>query len=77
MLQSEAGGAAFLSGKSSGAVLALEAANRLTGIKKLALYKAPFIVDDAVPQPRTIGTGSATLVSLEPHQSCEPRKNVD
>jgi pimeloyl-ACP methyl ester carboxylesterase len=43
----EAGGAAFLWGMSSGAVLALEAANRLRGIKKLALYEAPFIVDDS------------------------------
>jgi hypothetical protein len=34
---------------SSGAVLALEAANRLIGIKKLALYEAPFIVDDTRP----------------------------
>jgi len=39
-LLSEAGGAAFLWGMSSGAVLALEAANRLSGIKKLALYEA-------------------------------------
>jgi len=46
-LLSEAGGAAFLWGMSSGAVLALEAANRLGGIKKLALYEAPFIVDDS------------------------------
>ena len=45
-LLSEAGGAAFLSGMSSGAVLALEAANHLSGIKKLALYEAPLIVDD-------------------------------
>jgi pimeloyl-ACP methyl ester carboxylesterase len=45
-LVSEAGGAAFVWGTSSGAVLALEAANRLPGIKKLALYEAPFIVDD-------------------------------
>jgi pimeloyl-ACP methyl ester carboxylesterase len=45
-LLSEAGGAAFLWGASSGAVLALEATNRLRGIKKLALYEAPFIVDD-------------------------------
>jgi pimeloyl-ACP methyl ester carboxylesterase len=44
---SEAGGAAFLWGTSSGAALALEAANRLSGIKKLALYEAPFIVDDS------------------------------
>lgn len=48
-LLSEAGGAAFLWGMSSGAVLALEAAKRLSGIKKLALYEAPFIVDDSRP----------------------------
>jgi len=48
-LLSEAGGAAFVWGMSSGAVLALEAANRLSGIKKLALYEAPFIVDDTRP----------------------------
>jgi pimeloyl-ACP methyl ester carboxylesterase len=46
-LLSEAGGAAFVWGMSSGAVLALAAANRLSGIKKLALYEAPFIVDDS------------------------------
>jgi pimeloyl-ACP methyl ester carboxylesterase len=48
-LVTEAGGAAFVWGVSSGAALALEAANRLTGIKKLALYEAPFIVDDSRP----------------------------
>jgi pimeloyl-ACP methyl ester carboxylesterase len=46
-LVSEAGGTASLWGVSSGAALALEAANRLGGIKKLALYEAPFIVDDS------------------------------
>lgn len=45
----EAGGTASIWGTSSGAVLALEAANRLTGIKKLALYEAPFIVDGCRP----------------------------
>jgi pimeloyl-ACP methyl ester carboxylesterase len=45
-LLSEAGGMAFVWGISSGAVLALEAANRLSGIKKVALYEAPFIVDN-------------------------------
>ena len=50
-LLSEAGGAACLWGMSSGAALALEAANRLAGIKKLALYEAPFIVDDSRPTP--------------------------
>ena len=48
-LLSEAGGAAFLWGMSSAAVLALEATNRLRGIKKLALYEAPFIVDNSRP----------------------------
>ena len=48
-LLNEAGGAAFLWGTSSGAALALEAANRLRGIKKLALYEAPFIVDESRP----------------------------
>jgi pimeloyl-ACP methyl ester carboxylesterase len=48
-LLSEAGGAAFVWGMSSGAVLALEAANLLPGIKKLALYEAPFIVDNTRP----------------------------
>lgn len=48
-LLNEEGGVAFVWGMSSGAVLALEAANRLRGIKKLALYEAPFIVDDTRP----------------------------
>lgn len=47
-----AGGKAFVYGISSGAVLALEAANRLEGITKLAVYEAPFIVDNsAKPRP--------------------------
>jgi pimeloyl-ACP methyl ester carboxylesterase len=46
-LLGEAGGSAFVWGISSGAALALEAANRLAGIEKLALYEAPFIVDDS------------------------------
>jgi pimeloyl-ACP methyl ester carboxylesterase len=46
-LLNEAGGTASVWGTSSGAVLALEAATRLKGIKKLALYEPPFIVDDS------------------------------
>jgi pimeloyl-ACP methyl ester carboxylesterase len=42
----EAGGTAFVYGVSSGAALALEAANRRLPIARLALYEAPFIVDD-------------------------------
>jgi pimeloyl-ACP methyl ester carboxylesterase len=48
-LVSEAGGRAFLWGVSSGAVLALDAAGRLKGIQKLAVFEAPFIVDDSRP----------------------------
>ena len=42
-----AGGSACVFGGSSGAALALEAANRGLPITKLALYEPPFIVDDA------------------------------
>ena len=41
------GGSACVFGGSSGAALALEAANRGLPITKLALYEPPFIVDDA------------------------------
>jgi pimeloyl-ACP methyl ester carboxylesterase len=44
-----AGGSAFVCGISSGAALALEAANRGAAVRKLALYEAPFIVDDSRP----------------------------
>jgi pimeloyl-ACP methyl ester carboxylesterase len=51
-LINEAGGTAFVHGHSSGAVLALEAANRLSDkITKLSLYEPPFIVDDSRPPP--------------------------
>jgi pimeloyl-ACP methyl ester carboxylesterase len=46
-LINEAGGSAFVYGISSGAALALEAANHGLNIKKLVLYEAPFIVDDS------------------------------
>ncbi|MCB0080614.1 MAG: alpha/beta hydrolase, partial [Caldilineaceae bacterium] len=43
-----AGGSAFVFGHSSGAVLALRAAQRLGDkIKKLALYEPPFVIDDS------------------------------
>lgn len=45
-----AGGAAFVFGHSSGAVLALRAAGQLSNkIKKLALYEPPFIIDESRP----------------------------
>ena len=46
----EAGGPAYLYGLSSGAIFALEAANKLPNkVAKLALYEPPFIVDDSFP----------------------------
>jgi pimeloyl-ACP methyl ester carboxylesterase len=42
----EAGGSADVYDISSGAALALEAAMRLLAIKKVALYEAPFVVDN-------------------------------
>src|SRR5436190_16983231 len=48
-LINEAGGSAFVYGISSGAALALEAANHGLAVRKLALYEAPFIVDDSRP----------------------------
>jgi pimeloyl-ACP methyl ester carboxylesterase len=42
----EAGGSAYVYGVSSGAALALDAAAHGVDIKKLAVYEAPFIVDD-------------------------------
>jgi len=45
----EAGGSASVCGISSGAALALEAANRGLAVEKLALYEPPFIVDDSRP----------------------------
>ena len=44
-----AGGSAMVFGVSSGAALALEAAMRLNNITKLAIYEAPFIVDNTHP----------------------------
>jgi len=48
-LITEAGGSAFAFGVSSGAALALEASARGSAISRLALYEAPFIVDDSRP----------------------------
>jgi pimeloyl-ACP methyl ester carboxylesterase len=46
----EAGGSASLVGLSSGAALALEAASRVPGkVTKLAMYEAPYVIDDSQP----------------------------
>src|SRR6266702_3660532 len=64
-LITEAGGAAFVFGHSSGAVLALEAARLLpTKITRLALYEPPFIIDDSrPPAPRDYAAHLRELVS--------------
>jgi pimeloyl-ACP methyl ester carboxylesterase len=62
----EAGGSAFVYGISSGAALALEAANRGLPIPKLALYEAPFIVDDShPPRPDSLLTQMDALIAEE------------
>jgi pimeloyl-ACP methyl ester carboxylesterase len=48
-LLTETGGQAYAVAVSSGAVLAADAANRLPGLTKLALYEPPFIVDSTRP----------------------------
>lgn len=44
-----AGGSAFVFGHSSGAVLAMNAAAAFQGIRKLAVYEPPFIIDGSRP----------------------------
>jgi pimeloyl-ACP methyl ester carboxylesterase len=47
-----AGGAAFVHGQSSGAVLALKATAKFPSkIRKLSVYEPPFIIDDSRPPP--------------------------
>jgi pimeloyl-ACP methyl ester carboxylesterase len=62
----EAGGSAFVYGISSGAALALEAANRGAPIRKLALYESPCIVDDThAPLPTDFLSRLQGLVAAE------------
>jgi len=46
-LVTEAGGEVYVLGISSGAVLAVQCAAQIPGITKVAVYEAPFIVDDS------------------------------
>ena len=62
-LLAAAGGTAFLFGCSSGAVLAADAANRLDGFTKVALYEPPFIVDDTrEPRPAAFVAETEALI---------------
>jgi pimeloyl-ACP methyl ester carboxylesterase len=59
-----AGGSAYVYGISSGAALSLEATTRGLGIAKLALYEAPFIVDNSrAPLPDDYLDRLKTLVA--------------
>ena len=61
-----AGGQAYLFGCSSGAVLAADAANRLPGITKIALYEPPFIVDDTHPaREATFAADTEALIARD------------
>ncbi len=61
-----AGGSAHVFGQSSGAALALEAASRLEGITRLAVYEAPFIVDDShPPRPADLRDRMEALVEAD------------
>lgn len=62
-LISEASGAAFVFGHSSGAVLALEAAARGSSISKLAVYEPPYIVDDTRARPAKLGERVSALIA--------------
>jgi pimeloyl-ACP methyl ester carboxylesterase len=63
----EAGGSAGVYGISSGAALALEAARAGVPIDRLALYEAPFIVDDSrAPVPATYATQIDRLAADDP-----------
>jgi pimeloyl-ACP methyl ester carboxylesterase len=59
-----AGGSAAVFGYSSGATLALKAAAHGLAISKLALYDAPFVVDDSyAPLPADLPAQLATLIA--------------
>jgi len=60
----KAGGSAMVFGVSSGAALAAESARQLRGIKRLALYEAPYVVDKThEPLPPTFIADTKALVA--------------
>ncbi len=60
----KAGGSAMVFGISSGAALAAEAARQLRGIRRLALYEAPYVIDDThEPLPPTFIADTKALVA--------------
>jgi pimeloyl-ACP methyl ester carboxylesterase len=62
----EAGGTAYVFGSSSGAMLALEAANAGVGMTKLAMYEPPLIVDDThAPAPTSALAEMRALIAAD------------
>ena len=62
------GGEAFIYGCSSGGALAMDAAARLPGIRKLMVYEAPFIVDNSRdPLPEGEAERVRTMVAEGKH----------
>jgi pimeloyl-ACP methyl ester carboxylesterase len=60
----EQGGSAYVYGISSGAALALDTAAQTDGVSKVAVYEAPFIVDDTnPPRPDDYVTNMDALVA--------------
>ena len=60
----KAGGSAMVFGASSGAALAAEAARRIRSIRRLALYEAPYVVDEThEPLPPTFIADTKTLIA--------------
>ncbi len=65
-LLAAAGGQAYLFGTSSGAVLAADAAGKLPGFTRVALYEPPFIVDDThEPRPATFIPETDALIARD------------
>lgn len=59
-----AGGSGMVFGISSGAALAGEASRQLRGIRKLALYEAPYVIDNThIPLPPTFIADTKALVA--------------
>jgi pimeloyl-ACP methyl ester carboxylesterase len=64
-LINEVGGAPFVFGHSSGAVLALEAAARGLPMSKLAVYEPPYIVDDTRSRPEKFAERVGALIAAD------------
>jgi pimeloyl-ACP methyl ester carboxylesterase len=65
-LLAAAGGQAYLLGCSSGAVLAADAAGKLPGFTRIALYEPPFIIDDThAPRPDTFIPETEALLARD------------